>query len=343
MVDVAAGTPNDKEGELTDPAVPLHRLPLQRAISPFADLRAVASTRRLIHDRHPDIVHTHMAKAGAVGRIAASTLARGPRTVHTFHGHVLDGYFGPRATAIFVRTERALARRTDALVAVSPEVRDSLLDLGVGRPSQWVVLPLGLDLSPFLSTNGDEGTLRRSIGVPRDAPLVGVIGRLVPIKDHETLLRAMVRLPGVHLAVIGDGSLRGHLEELAKSLGIAQRTHFTGWWTDIPTALRDLDIVALTSRNEGTPVALIEAAAASKPVVATDVGGVSSVVANGRSGYLVEPGGVPRVADMLGRLVASEFLRTQFGARGRAIALERFTEARATEAMSALYEDLITR
>lgn len=337
---LAAGQPRLDEGELSDPAVPVVRVPLVRPLQPLTDARALAALRSLLA-RHPvGIVETHMAKAGMVGRLAALTVAPRPRTIHTFHGHVLEGYFSPVVTKAFLATERAMARHTDVLVAVSPEIRDELVDLGVGRPDQYRVVPVGLDLAPFLTVSGPSGVLRARLGLGPEVPLIGALGRLVPIKDHPTLLRALARLPDAHLALVGDGECRADLEALARDLGVAGRAHFTGWWPEVASALADVDVVALTSRNEGTPVALMEAAAAGRPAVATDVGGVRSVVEHGVTGLLAPPGDVEALAAHLGRLLGDPELRRRMGEAGRAGA-QRFGAHRAATAMAELYEELL--
>ena len=338
---LAAGAPTSEEGQLGHRDVPVLNLPLVRPIDPRSDARALAAIRRLLSVQRPAVLHTHMAKAGTIGRLAATTVTCRPRTVHTFHGHVLDGYFGQRVTRMFIEAERSLARRTDVLVAISPEIRDQLLDLRIGRPSQYRVIPLGLELDPFLELDQPSGRLRTALGLPADAPLVGVIGRLVPIKDHLTLLHAMKALPGVHLAVIGDGELRAALEGATRQIGIADRVHFTGWWTDVPAAISDLDVVALTSRNEGTPVALIEAAAAAVPVVATDVGGVRTVVQDEVTGLLTPPGDAPTAAAKLARLLADPVARRRMGDAGRHRVRDRFGQGRLLHDVRALYTELV--
>lgn len=338
---LAAGTPARDEGELHHPSVFLQRVPLVRPVRPAVDARALLAIRRLMQREQPVILHSHMAKAGTLGRVAAMSVQPRPRTVHTFHGHVLEGYFGRSSQRAFVEMERRLARRTDALVAVSAEIRDDLLALGIGRPDQFHVLPLGLDLAPFLAVRGPSGKLRRHLGIHSDAALVGIVGRLVPIKDHVTLLTAMEHLPGVHLAVIGDGELRRQLELHTRQAGLADRVHFTGWWHDMPAVLSDLDVVALTSRNEGTPVALIEAGAAGRAVVATDVGGVRSVVEEGVNGHLAPPGDHERVASLIGHLLDSPDVRGRMGEGGRLQAAERFGAGRLLHDIRALYTELV--
>ena len=338
---LAAGRTGPREGELADPQVNVRRVPLVREVSPTADARALAGVRRLLATSRPRILHTHMAKAGTVGRLAARGVRTRPLTVHTFHGHVLEGYFSKPVERAFVAAERRLARSTDRLIAVSPQIRDQLLDLGIGTASQYEVVPLGLDLAPFLAVDGASGRLRGAIGVPSPTPLVGIVGRLVPIKDVSTILAAMARLSGAHLAVVGDGELRPALEAEAHRLGIAPRVHFTGWWDDVASAMADLDVVALTSRNEGTPVSLIEALAAARPVVGTSVGGVPFVVKEGTTGHLVSAGDPAALADSIGGLLADPSLRREMGQRGRTDVRKRFGSGRLVDDMRGLYTELL--
>lgn len=344
---LAAGTPSTSEGELTDPAVPVLHVPLVRPVRPATDLRALTAVRRLAKGSEPRVLHTHMAKAGTIGRLAvlSSRWSSGrPRLVHTFHGHVLEGYFAGHQQRAFLELERRLARRTNVLVAVSPEIRDELLDLGVGKPAQYRVIPLGLDLAPFLAVGRRgqaRGKLRATLGLGGDVPLVGILGRLVPVKDHATLFAALVTTPEVHLAVLGDGELRQSLEGLARDLGIAERTHFTGWWDDVATALADLDLVVLSSRNEGTPVALIEALAAGRPVVATDVGGVRHVVQDSQTGWLCRPGDPAALAVLVERALTNREVALGLAEEGRRRVTERFGRARMIADHVALYQELL--
>ena len=266
---------------------------LGRAIRPARDLTALIKLVRLFRALRPDIVHTHTAKAGTLGRLAAR-LARVPVKIHTFHGHVLEGYFSRPVTRAFLEIERRLARTTDRLVTVSPRLKAQLLAMGIGRPEQVEVVPLGLDLERFRRARPASPTLRPSLGLADDVPLLGIVGRLVPIKDHVTLFQALARLHAegraVHLTVVGDGEERARLEALASSLGLGRRIHFLGWRVDLETILKELDVVICASRNEGTPVALIEAMAAGIPVLSTDVGGVADLVTHGLTGWLVSSG-----------------------------------------------------
>ncbi|MFP5299348.1 MAG: glycosyltransferase [Actinomycetota bacterium] len=337
---LVTGRPQQGEGELSDPDVSPERISLVRPMSPGDDVRAYRELRRIV-GRGFDLVHTHTAKAGTLTRRAAIASKKRPVVVHTFHGHVLDGYFSAPVREIFLRVERRLADRTDALIAVSEHIRDELLELGIGRREQWRVIPLGFDLSPLLEIEGPSGALRASIGVDEGVPFVGVLGRLAPIKDHETLLRAIARVDGVHLAVLGDGDRRQRIEALRAELGLEDRVHMVGWWTDVASAVADLDVVVLTSRNEGTPVSLIEASAAAKPVVSTDVGGVRAVVDDGVTGLLMPAGDVDGICEALDRLLADVDLRAKMGAAGRERVRDRFDKARLLSDIKALYGELL--
>ncbi len=337
-----AGRPAPDEGELSDPSVPVQVVPLVRPVSPREDVAAFRAVRAAVAAARPAIVHTHMAKAGSVGRLAVRSL-RGPRprTVHTFHGHVLDGYFRPGVQRAFTTTERWLARRTDVLVAVSTEVRDELLDLGIGRPSQFRLIPVGLELDRFLAVSGPTGSLRRATGVPDGVPLVGIIGRLVPIKAVDVLIDAFSEVPApAHLVVVGDGEERPRLQAHAAAAGLADRVHFTGWTDDVPAAVADCDVVALSSRNEGTPVALIEALAAARPVAATAVGGVPSVVMPDRTGLLVPPDDPQALAAAITTLLTDPALSARLASTGRVHVRDTYGAGRLLRDIRALYAEL---
>lgn len=338
---LAAGRTSRHEGELSDPEVPVCPLPLVRPLRPWQDGRAIAATRQLINETGARIVHTHMAKAGTVGRLASASSGGRPRTVHTFHGHVLDGYFRPLVQRSFLEVERRLARHTDVLVAVSPQVRDCLLELGVGRPSQFRVVPLGLELEPFLQVKGQSGQLRRQLGLAPETPLVGAVGRLVPIKDLTTLVTAMASLPEAHLVLIGDGESRSGLESHARTLGLAARVHFAGWWSDVAGAMSDIDVLALTSRNEGTPVSLIEALAAGKPVVATSVGGVPFVIDHRRTGMLVPVADPVALSKRVAELLARPDWGRSMGQAGREHVRTLFSRDRLLHDTRELYGELL--
>jgi glycosyltransferase involved in cell wall biosynthesis len=340
---VACGRPDPHEGLLDSSGIETTSVPLVRPVAPISDLQAVRDLRRLILRRHPSIVESHMAKAGFAARIAAVASRPRPATVHVFHGHVFDGYFSQPVQSALIRVERLLARRTDLLLTVSDQIRDDLLALDIGQEDQYRVVPLGLQLGPFLARQGPSGTLRQPLGLSADTPLIGVAARLVPIKDHQTLFSALSRVPDAHLAVLGDGVLGPDLKEWARASEVGPRIHFLGWHEDMAAALADCDVVALSSRNEGTPVCLIEAMAAGKPVVATDVGGTPSVVDDGETGFLVPPHDPVALAERLETVLSDRELARRLGGQGRIVAQERFGLDRLVSDMRSLYSELLGR
>jgi glycosyltransferase involved in cell wall biosynthesis len=294
---LVVGLEDAREGSLEDLAtlkgVTVERIhALGREIRPLSDFRALRELVQLMRHFRPAVVHTHAAKAGLLGRIAARWTGV-PVVVHTFHGHVLRGYFGPLKSAFFTRLEQFLGSLSDCLVAVSDAVKQDLVDLGVAPADRICVIPLGLELT-HLSSSLPRGSLRHEAGFPEDAPLVGAVGRLVPIKDLQTLLAAvpLVRksLPETRFSIVGDGEARSLLLEESVRLGVSGVVFFHGWRRDLSEVLGDLDLVVNCSRNEGTPVALIEALAAGRPVVATRVGGTPDLLGDGARGLLVPPG-----------------------------------------------------
>ena len=325
---------------------------LQRAIAPLDDLRSLVSLYQAMRRFQPTIVHTHMAKAGLLGRVAAlaynRTRGRAPRArvVHTYHGHVLEGYFGGLATAIFIALERQLARITDAIVAISPAIRADLLNTyRIGRAAQYRIVPLGFDLSAFALV--DEAARRRAraeLQIAAEAPVLATVGRLTAIKNYALLLdaaqRVTARFPNLVVLLAGDGELRADLEAQAARLGISANLRFLGWRRDLPTIYAATDVFALTSRNEGTPVALIEAMAAGVPGVSTDVGGVGDVIASEAMGVRVATDDVAGFASAVERLLADPAARQAMGAAARAHVLSHYDIARLTNDIDVLYRAL---
>ena len=343
---LAAGIPGPDEGAIAgEGEPPVEIRSLQRELRPGRDLAALAALTRCLRSWRPDVVHTHQAKAGTLGRTAAR-LTSVPVVVHTFYGHVLTGYFSPARAAAFVRVERAIARRTDALLAVSGAIRDELLALGIGRPDQWRVVPIGLDLSGFLDDPRTPDEQRAALGLPPGVPVVAIAARLVPVKDVQTFLDAAARIARAHptalFAVAGDGELRPVLEEQARRL-LGDRVRFLGWVDDLPALYGAADVVVLTSRNEGTPAALIEAAAASRPVVATRVGGVADVVEHDVTGVLCDRGDAAAIAEAVLALLAEPLRARALGGAGRQRVAERFSARRLADDLASLYGELLDR
>jgi glycosyltransferase involved in cell wall biosynthesis len=320
---------------------------LHREISPIRDAVAIVRLARLIRRVRPHILHTHTAKAGAVGRLAALVAgdARPPIVVHTFHGHVLRGYFDPLRTAGFRLLERWLATKTTALIAVSPQVRDDLVALGVAPRERFAVVRLGIELEQRVAAEQDGGESRRVLGIGPDRFAVGWIGRMTGVKRTDDVLRAFRRLRdrGVDacLCMIGDGPDRPALERRAHELGVIRDTLFLGYQEEVAPFYAAFDAMVLPSINEGTPVSAIEALAAGRPVVATRVGGVPDVVREGEDGFLVDAGDVDALAERLAQLAADRELRERLGAAGRARVIPRYSVERLIDDIDRLYRSLL--
>ena len=278
---------------------PVYLREMSREISP-SDTRSLLKLYRLIKAEKPDIIHTHTAKAGTLGRIAGSmyrwltwgTLVGRPRRirmVHTFHGHVFHSYYSPAKTRAFLAIERTLARATDRIVVLSDQQLDEInKKFRVGNLERFAVVPLGIDIEQFDSDPSVRQKLRAEFGVQESDVVVGFVGRLTEIKNISLLLHAAARIrerKDVKFAIVGDGHLRPDLEQKAASLDIGSNTIFLGNRSDISDIYSALDIVALTSLNEGTPLSLIEAMAAGKPVISTGVGGVRDLLGAVREEY----------------------------------------------------------
>jgi glycosyltransferase involved in cell wall biosynthesis len=341
---LVAGREGPREGNMvelgsTDP-VPVMVVPaLGREISPLDDLLALWRLIVIARRFRPDVVHTHLAKAGFLGRIAGR-LAGAPVIVHTYHGTVFSGYFSAWRSAVFVGLERWLGRISSRLIAITPAQRRELIDLRLAPPDRIVEIALGFDLDRF-ATPIDRREARAACGITAAGPLIGIVARLVPIKDIPTFVHAVrilaTRVPGLQAIVVGDGDDRPALEALVSELGLTDRVRFLGIRGDMPTVYAALDVVVLTSRNEGSPVSIIEAMSSRRAVVATKVGGVPDVVSDGESGLLAEPGDPEDVARKVERLLGDAALRSRLGERGQVIARARYGSARLVSDVTSLY------
>jgi glycosyltransferase involved in cell wall biosynthesis len=318
---------------------------LSREIAPLHDAIAIARLALLIRRVRPAILHTHTAKAGAVGRIAALVAgsARPPIVIHTFHGHVLRGYFSPARTTFFRVLERLLARVTTVLIAVSPEVRDDLVSLGVAPAEKFAVIRLGIELEERVRSPEPAAEVRRRLGIPPERFVVGWLGRMTGVKQTSDLLTvlALLRERGVDagLLLVGDGPDRLGFETQAHDLGLMRHCLFLGYQEDVAPWYAAMDAVALPSGNEGTPVTVIEALAAGTPVAAYGVGGVPDVVRDGVDGFVVESGDVESLAARLADLAHDRALRERMGAAGRERVLERYGVGRLLDDVDRLYRD----
>jgi glycosyltransferase involved in cell wall biosynthesis len=346
------GTENPGEGSMLD-------LAERRGVRPLVipemvgeaqlksrDVSAILKLYRLLRARRPHIVHTHTAKAGFLGRVAAR-LARVPIVVHTYHGHVLHGYYSPAKTRLLRRMEQGLARVTDRIVAVSEQVKCDLVAYRVARAEKITVIPLGLELGPFLDGATPRGRLRSELGLGNGAPLVGIVGRIFPIKNHRLFLDAAAGIaaaePAARFVVVGDGVLREAMEQHARVLGIRDRVVFTGWRHDLPQIYADLDVLVVSSINEGTPVSAIEAMAAGRPVVATRVGGLPDLISDGKTGRLVPAQDPQALRGAVVELLRDRRYGHSLGETARAAVRDRFTTDRLFHDVQRLYTELLAR
>jgi glycosyltransferase involved in cell wall biosynthesis len=316
---------------------------LGRELRPIADLKTAIRVAEVIRKVRPDVIHTHKAKAGAIGRFAAA-ISRVPVRIHTFHGHVFRGYFNPIKTRAFIEIERALAISSTKLIALSQGLVNELVDeYRIAPRNRFVIVPLGLDLEPFANASRADATLRRELAIDQTTPLIGIVGRMVPIKDHATFLRAAALLaaedPRRRFVLIGGGELENDLRDLARSLRLEDRVHFLGWRRDLVRLYPDLDVVALSSKNEGTPVTLIEAMATGVPVAATAVGGVGDLLAGNR-GELAPPTDPSALAAAIARALRPDVRARAIEVRAEIAA--RFGAKRLCRDLETLYESLLT-
>lgn len=361
---LVAGTKQDSEESsdyiVRDMGLNFVSLPaMHRSIHPLRDYQSYKELRKIIRDFKPDIVHTHAAKAGALGRLAALK-ERVPVIIHTFHGHVFHSYFSPLKTRIFLAIERYLGKRSSAIIAISDRQRKDLaFRYAVAPPAKIKMIPLGFDLSRFQE---DVASKRRSFRekylLEDDEIAVGIIGRLVPIKNHTLFLNCAKTVLGkttkkVRFFIIGDGESKEHLLREAESLGLdytyfperPKKAVFTfcSWIKDVDIAVSGLDIIAMTSYNEGTPVSLIEAQAGDKPIVTTNVGGIENVVARNETALLVDSNNYDQFTAALLRLIEEDELRESLGKKGWEFVKEKFHFTRMIKEMSVLYRTLLQK
>lgn len=319
-----------------------------RKINFLNDIKSFVKIVSIMRREKPDIVHTHTAKAGTLGRVAAM-LARVPVKVHTYHGHIFHGYFGKSKTLMFLFIERILSRFTDRIIAISENQRQELLNTyKIGSAKKFTVVNLGFEMNRFLKVKEKTGSFRQKYNLKNSDILIGVIGRLVPVKNHKMLIRVASSLKRslpedifnkVRFVIIGDGPLKSSLMEYAESKSVLDNLLFCGWLKDVEEAYADLDIIALTSKNEGTPLSLIEASASSKPIISTDVGGVRDIL--GDDGILVANGDEEMFSARLAELIKSDHKRKEIGERGKDRVLRRFSKENLIRNVEKLYGELL--
>ena len=331
---------------------------MQRDIGLSNDRQAYFRVKELIKKYQPDIIHTHASKAGAIGRAAGIAYGKA-KMVHTFHGHVFHSYFGKLKTNIYKNIERALAHRTDKIIAISPIQKEELAkQYRICSENKIEVIPLGFDLKKFQVDNMSKRVaFRKEYGIDDDEIAIGVVGRLVPIKNHKLFLDAIKEISQrtkkkIRAFIVGDGEERENLKEYTSLIGLdylngdfkrgmKATVHFTSWIKNIDVVNAGMDIIALTSLNEGTPVSLIEAQASCKPIVATRVGGVSNIVQHNETALLSESNCLEGFSENLLKLVESKELRHDLGENGWARVNEKFHYSRLISDMSTLYNTLL--
>lgn len=335
-----------------------HIIPqMKREISPVSDYHAFQHIKSLIREFRPDIVHTHASKAGALGRHAALSM-KVPVIAHTFHGHIFDAYFNQLKTTFYKSVERHMAQKSNAIIAISEAQKQDLTQkYRICEHDKVSVIPLGFDLNRFRENMPEKRLLfRKRYQIADDEIAIGIIGRLVPIKNHSMFLDALRMLQArsskkIRAFIVGDGESREIIKQKAIALGIpfvngvgdyrpAPLT-FTSWLTEMDYVNAGLDIVALTSLNEGTPVSLIEAQAAGKPVVSTKVGGIENVVVEGKTALLASRDDAEGFAEALMRLVENDELRHDFSLNGWDQVGKKFHYTRLVNDMEALYDNLL--
>jgi glycosyltransferase involved in cell wall biosynthesis len=332
----------DDVAELRRGGVMLFEVPsLVREINPLLDARATLALWLLFRRERPDIVHTHTSKAGAVGRVAA-WLARIPVIIHTPHGHVFYGYFGRVMSEVIRLVERVLAMLTDRIITLTDRGTQEHVQYRIAGPEKFVTIPSGIMLSKFREIHVDPGAKRRELGLPDDGPIIGTVGRMVPIKGHAWLLKAAPRVlaefPQTTFIFVGDGPLLCQLRQLAEALGISRRVVFLGERQDVPECLALCEIFAFPSLNEGMGLALVEAMAMGVPVVATRVGGIPDIVSDGETGMLVPARDEVAIAEALLGLLRNQARRRACGQAAVRSVSERFDIASTVKAVEGLYE-----
>ncbi len=331
-----------RAGELPVEMVPS----LRREIDPRHDWAARAALRDAIRRFRPDVVHTHSAKAGLLGRAAAWSL-HVPVVVHTVHGAPFHDYQSPLARRFFVACERWAARRCHHLISVADAMTDRLVDAGVAERDRFTTIYSGMDVEPFLDADRNRESTRRRFGIGPDEVVVGKIARLFHLKGHDDLITAAAEVtrqnPRVRFLLVGDGILRETLRRRVRSLGLESHFIFAGLVPpdEVPSMIGAMDLLVHTSLREGLARALPQALIAGRPVVSFDVDGAREVTVSGETGFLVPPGDTRQLAEDISRLVADPELRRRLGKTGQGRFTERFRHQTMTAEIRRLYQRLL--
>ena len=338
---------------------PLYIPEMGRSLNAGKDARSYQKLKKIMREFKPDIVHTHAAKPGALGRMAAKAM-RVPVIVHTYHGHVFHSYFNKLKTKAFIQIERHLARQSDGIIAISEQQKKELVDdFKIAPVSKFHLVPLGFNLDKFSEDQPAKRiSFRQEFQVKDDEIAIGIIGRMVPVKNHTLFVEGIHHVlkntnRKIKAFIIGDGETRKPIEEMATALSIPFSTQhatehphplvFTSWRSDVDRIYAGLDIVALTSFNEGTPVSLIEAQAANKPIVSTRVGGIADIVKEGETALLSTVDDHMQFSRNLLQLVDDDTMRQQMGHTGSQLVIEKFHYKRLVKDMAELYYHLLDK
>lgn len=341
---VAADVSKAKDSGVTLVPIP----DLVRRIAPICDIKAFVAILRLLIKEKPVILHTHSSKAGLLGRWAAWLLRwlfRVPVVIHTPHGHVFFGHFGPIKSHIFLVLERLTDPITNCTVALTEGERKDYVKMSVSPDHKLVTIHSGVDIGPYQNCPVDITQKRQSLGFSDDDTIIAMVGWLLPIKGPEYLLEAMIPIlknlssPRVKLIFVGKGDLEPALRRRADEMCVSEYVTFLGWRDDIPQIMQAIDILVLPSMNEGMGRVLVEAMAAGKPCVASRVGGIPDLILDGKNGFLVEPGDVAALAKAIGALISNRELRHQMGANGKVVA-QRYSVEKMVEQIDMLYKTL---
>lgn len=315
---------------------------LVRPISPWQDFVALWSLIRLLKRERPAIVHTHTSKAGVLGRLAAWFVGV-PTVIHTPHGHVFYGHFGPLRSRLFLQVERMLARITCRLIGLTEAERQDHLDRRVGRRERFAVIPSGIDVDRFRKARAADKSVPGWFECPSDALIVGSIGWLTDIKGHRFLVDAVALLkrdcPGLHLVIVGSGDQREALLARAERAGIREAVHLVGHRDEVEACLAGMDCFVLPSLNEGMGRALIEAMAAGLPVVASRVGGIPALIQDGVNGLLVPPADGPALAAALHRIIRDPQEACRLGKKAADSIGEAYDVTSMVQAIEAIYRE----
>jgi len=346
---VIGGALDEKEScryaELKEKGIRIHIInEMKRDLSPLNDIRTIYALYKIIRKEKPNIVETHTAKAGFTGRIAAF-LARVPVIVHTFHGHVFENYFSIFKTKIIILIERFLARLSTKIIVLSrKQLEDIVHKYKIAPADKTEIIPLGFEIERFVNLKRN-GSLKHELGISKSRYLIATIGRIVPIKNYEMIFRVIRILQAehinVHLCVIGDGKLRETYEKKMNGNLNKKYVHFLGWRGDLENIYSSVDLVVITSLNEGTPFSIIEAMASGVPVVATNVGGIPDLIKDGESGFLCEVGNDYEMAKKIKALLLEEDLKSRITHNARQFVFQRYSYKRLINDMEKFYTSLL--